>query len=373
VLPKYLQGVWVTELESRRNKVAQIYYDQDADLKVLDGKTLAVIGYGSQGRGQSLCLKESGINVVIGARPGKSTDAAKADGHTVMDVEEAAKAADVIMLLIPDHLQKEVYEASIAPNLQPGNALMFSHGFNIHYNMITPPENVDVLMVAPKGPGPFVRRMYEDGKGVPALIAIHQDSTGNARGIGLAYAKGLGATRAAVYETNFKEETETDLFGEQAVLCGGASELVRAGFETLVDAGYAPEMAYFECLHELKLIVDLMYEKGITGMREAISDTAKWGDVTRGKRVITDETRAEMKRILGEIQSGEFAREWMEENQTGRPRYNTMLQQEADAQIESVGSKLRGDMSWIKQNQGQRTAPEVSTSSAQKEAQTQTA
>ena len=309
--------------------MAQIYYDADADFGALDGKTIAVIGYGSQGRGQSLCLKDSGLNVVIGVRPGKSTDAAKADGHQVMDVEEAAAAADVIMLLIPDHLQKEVYEQNIKQHLTSGKALMFSHGFNIHYDLIAPPEDVDVFLVAPKGPGPFVRRMYEDGKGVPALIAIHQDATGNARAIGLAYAKGLGATRAAVYETTFREETETDLFGEQAVLCGGASELVRAGFETLTEAGYAPEMAYFECLHELKLIVDLMYEKGITGMREAISDTAKWGDVTRGKRVITDETREEMKRILGEIQSGEFAREWIAENQNGRPRYNQMLEEEA--------------------------------------------
>jgi ketol-acid reductoisomerase len=354
-----------------RRKMGQVYYDQDADLKALDGKTVAVIGYGSQGRGQSLCLKDSGINVVIGARPGKSQEAAKADGHRVADVEEAAKEADVIMLLIPDHLQKEVYEAQIAPHLTAGKALMFSHGFNIHYGLITPPTDVDVLMVAPKGPGPFVRRQYEEGKGVPSLIAIHQDATGNAKAIGLAYAKGLGATRAAVYETNFKEETETDLFGEQAVLCVGASELVRAGFETLVEAGYAPEMAYFECLHELKLIVDLMYEKGITGMRAAISDTAKWGDVTRGKRVITDETRQEMKEILGEIQSGEFAREWIEENKNGRPRYNQMLEEEANSQIENVGSKLRGNMSWIRQNVQNRVAPEIETK--QKEKQTQTA
>lgn len=351
--------------------MGQVYYDQDADLKVLDGKVVAVIGYGSQGRGQSLCLKDSGVNVVIGARPGKSTDAAKADGHRVADVEEAAKEADVIMLLIPDHLQKDVYEQSIKQHLTSGKALVFSHGFNIHYGLITPPEDVDVLMVAPKGPGPFVRRQYEEGKGVPALIAIHQDATGNARAIGLAYAKGLGATRAAVYETNFKEETETDLFGEQAVLCGGASELVRAGFETLVEAGYAPEMAYFECLHELKLIVDLMYEKGITGMREAISDTAKWGDITVGKRIITDGTRAEMKRVLDDIQSGRFANEWMAENANGRPRYNQILEEEANSQIENVGTTLRNNMSWIRQNVQQRVAPEVEVK--QKEAQTQTA
>ena len=351
----------------------EIYYDADANLGDLDGKTIAVIGYGSQGRGQSLCLKDSGLNVVIGVRPGKSQDAAKADGHQVMDVEEAAAASDVIMLLIPDHLQKDVYEQNIKQHLTTGKALMFSHGFNIHYDLITPPEDVDVFLVAPKGPGPFVRRQYEEGKGVPALIAIHQDATGNARKIGLAYAKGLGATRAAVYETSFREETETDLFGEQAVLCGGASELVRAGFETLTEAGYAPEMAYFECLHELKLIVDLMYEKGITGMRAAISDTAKWGDVTRGKRVITDETREEMKRILGEIQSGEFAREWMAENEGGRPRYNQMLEEEANSPIENVGQKLRGNMSWIKHNQGERTAPEMDVKATSKDAQTQTA
>ena len=352
--------------------MAQIYYDADADLSVLEGKTVAVIGYGSQGRGQSLCLKDSGVNVIIGARPGKSTEAAKADGHRVMDVEAAAQAGDVVMLLIPDHLQKQVYEASVAPHMKPGQALMFSHGFNIHYDLIKPSSDIDVFLVAPKGPGPFVRRQYEEGKGVPALIAIHQDATGNARKIGLAYAKGLGATRAAVYETSFKEETETDLFGEQAVLCGGASELVRAGFETLVEAGYAPEMAYFECLHELKLIVDLMYEKGITGMREAISDTAKWGDVTVGKRIVTDETRAEMKRVLDDIQSGRFAREWIAENQNGRPQYDAMLQKEADSQIESVGQKLRGDMSWIRDNAAARTAPEM-PAQKQPEAQTQTA
>jgi ketol-acid reductoisomerase len=351
--------------------MGQVYYDQDADIKMLDGKTVAVIGYGSQGRGQSLCLKDSGINVVIGVRPGKSQDAAKADGHRVADVEEAAKEADVIMLLIPDHLQQQVYDQQIKQHLTAGKALVFSHGFNIHYGLITPSADVDVLMVAPKGPGPFVRRQYEEGKGVPSLIAIHQDATGNARAIGLAYAKGLGATRAAVYETNFKEETETDLFGEQAVLCGGASELVRAGFETLVAAGYAPEMAYFECLHELKLIVDLMYEKGITGMRAAISDTAKWGDVTVGKRIINEGTRAEMKRVLDDIQSGRFANEWMEENKNGRPRYNRMLEEEANSQIETVGEGLRGNMSWIRQNAANRVAPEIETK--QQEKQTQTA
>jgi ketol-acid reductoisomerase len=317
------------------------------------------------------------VNVIIGIRPGKSRDLAIADGMEVVTTEEAAQRGDVIQILAQDHLQAEIYHKQVAPYLTPGKALLFSHGFNIHYaemidGLIVPPADVDVLMVAPKGPGPFVRRQYEEGKGVPALLAIHQDTTGNARAIGLAYAKALGATRAAVYETTFKEETETDLFGEQAVLCGGASELVRAGFETLVDAGYAPEMAYFECLHELKLIVDLMYEKGITGMRAAISDTAKWGDVTRGKRIITDETRAEMKRILGEIQSGEFAKEWMDENRNGRPHFNSQLQKEANSQIEQVGATLRGNMSWIKANLQERTAPEL-VATPQKEAQTQTA
>jgi ketol-acid reductoisomerase len=344
--------------------VPQIYYDKDADLSVLDGKTVSVIGYGSQGRGQSLCLKDSGVNVLIGTRAGKSREAAIADGMETVDTEEAARRGDVIQILAQDHLQAEIYEKQVKPYLTAGKALLFSHGFNIHYNtliegLISPPADVDVLMVAPKGPGPFVRRQFLEGKGVPALLAIHQDATGNARAIGLAYAKALGATRAAVYETTFKEETETDLFGEQAVLCGGASELVRAGFETLVDAGYAPEMAYFECLHELKLIVDLMYEKGITGMRAAISDTAKWGDVTRGKRVITDQTRAEMKRILGEIQSGQFAREWMDENKQGRPNFTPRLQVEADSQIETVGATLRGNMSWIKAAAEQGNTPDA--------------
>jgi ketol-acid reductoisomerase len=326
----------------------QIYYDADADLKVLEGKTVSVIGYGSQGRGQSLCLRDSGINVLIGARPGKSFDAAKADGFEVVETEEAARRGDVIQILAQDHLQAEIYDKQVKQHLTPGKAVLFSHGFNIHYGFIEPQTDIDILMVAPKGPGPFVRRQYEEGKGVPALIAIHQDATGNARAIGLAYAKGLGATRAAVYETSFKEETESDLFGEQAVLCGGASELIRAGFETLVEAGYAPEMAYFECLHEMKLIVDLMYEKGITGMRAAISDTAKWGDVNIGRRIITPATKDEMRKVLSEIQSGQFAREWMAENASGRHNFDAKLQADKDHQIESVGEKLRGDMSWMK-------------------------
>jgi ketol-acid reductoisomerase len=328
--------------------MAQIYYDADADLKVLEGKTVAVIGYGSQGRGQSLCLKDSGINVIIGARPGKSFDLAKSEGMEVVSTEEAAERGDVIQILAQDHLQAEIYENQVKQFLTPGKALLFSHGFNIHYGFIKPSADIDVLMVAPKGPGPFVRRQYEEGKGVPALIAIHQDATGNARQVGLAYAKGLGATRAAVYETSFKEETESDLFGEQAVLCGGASELIRAGFETLVEAGYAPEMAYFECLHEMKLIVDLMYEKGITGMRAAISDTAKWGDVNIGRRIITPATKEEMKKVLDEIQTGQFAREWMAENANGRHNFDSKLEADKNHQIEKVGEELRNNMSWMK-------------------------
>ena len=331
--------------------MAQIYYDADADLKVLEGKTIAVIGYGSQGRGQSLCLRDSGLDVIIGARPGKSFDRAKEDGFEVVSAGEAAQRADVIQILAQDHLQAEIYEKEVLPHLTAGKAVLFSHGFNIHYGFIKPQADIDILMVAPKGPGPFVRRQYEEGKGVPALIAIHQDATGNARQIGLAYAKGLGATRAAVYETSFKEETESDLFGEQAVLCGGASELIRAGFETLVEAGYAPEMAYFECLHEMKLIVDLMYEKGITGMRAAISDTAKWGDVNIGRRIITPATKDEMKKVLDEIQSGQFAREWMAENANGRHNFDAKLEADKNHQIEKVGEKLRGDMSWMKDKQ----------------------
>mgnify|MGYP002778718698 FL=1 len=266
----------------------------------------------------------------------------------MVSADEAAQRGDVIQILAQDHLQAEIYENQVKPHLSAGKAVLFSHGFNIHYGFIKPQTDIDILMVAPKGPGPFVRRQYEEGKGVPALIAIHQDATGNARAVGLAYAKGLGATRAAVYETTFKEETETDLFGEQAVLCGGCSELIRAGFETLVEAGYAPEMAYFECLHEMKLIVDLMYEKGITGMRAAISDTAKWGDINIGKRIITADTKAEMKKVLEEVQTGQFAREWMAENANGRPNFISKLDAEKEHQIEKVGEELRNNMSWMK-------------------------
>ncbi|MBI5869622.1 MAG: ketol-acid reductoisomerase [Actinobacteria bacterium] len=325
-----------------------MYYDKDANLDLIKDKTVAVIGYGSQGHAHSLNLHESGVKVIVGLRKESSSwKEAEAAGLKVMKVDEAAKAADMIMILTPDHSQAKTYRKKIEDGLKPGNVLMFAHGFNIHFNQIVPPADVDVVMVAPKGPGHLVRRQYQEGRGVPALIAIHQDASGKAQDLALAYAKGIGATRAGVIETNFGEETETDLFGEQVVLCGGASELVRAGFETLVQAGYQPEIAYFECLHELKLIVDLMYEKGITGMRYSISDTAEYGDITRGKRIITDETRAEMRKILKEIQNGEFASEWILENKAGRPSFNAVQRREASHQIEIVGKKLRGLMSWI--------------------------
>ncbi|RJQ44005.1 MAG: ketol-acid reductoisomerase [Gaiellales bacterium] len=325
-----------------------MYYDKDASLDPIKDRTVAVIGYGSQGHAHSLNLHESGIDVIVGLREDSSSRKdAEAAGLKVMSVAEAAKAADIIMILTPDHSQAQTYNDEIAPGLEAGNVLMFAHGFNIHFNQIVPPEDVDVIMVAPKGPGHLVRRQYQQGMGVPGLLAIHQDASGRAKETGLAYAMGIGATRAGVIETTFAEETETDLFGEQVVLCGGTSELIRAGFETLVEAGYQPEIAYFECLHELKLIVDLIYEKGITGMRYSISDTAEYGDMTRGKRIITDATREEMKNILGEIQRGEFAREWIQENQAGRPEFSVIQKREAGHQIEVVGKKLRSMMSWI--------------------------
>ncbi len=325
-----------------------MFYDNDADLELLQGKTVAVIGYGSQGHAHARNLKDSGVSVVVGLREGsKSAGRAREAGLEVLSVADAAARGDVIMILAPDQDQKSVYEASVRDKLKDGDMLMFAHGFNIHFGQIVPPAGVDVTMVAPKGPGHLVRRIYTEGGGVPGLVAVYQDASGQAKAKALAYAKGIGATRAGVIETTFQEETETDLFGEQAVLCGGCSELVRAGFETLVDAGYQPEIAYFECLHELKLIVDLMYEHGISGMRYSISETAEYGDVTRGPRVITQETRAEMRRILGEIQSGEFAREWILENQAGRPVYNALTRRDAGSQIEQVGKKLRGMMSWI--------------------------
>ncbi|GBE57637.1 ketol-acid reductoisomerase [bacterium BMS3Abin01] len=325
-----------------------MYYDKDADLDLIKDKTVAVIGYGSQGHAHSLNLQDSGVKVIVGLRDSSSSrQRAEAAGLDVRPVADAARAADIIMILTPDHSQARTYNDEIAPGLEAGNVLMFAHGFNIHFNQILPPDDIDVVMVAPKGPGHLVRRQYREGRGVPCLLAIHQDATGRAKEIGLAYAKGIGGTRAGVIETTFAEETETDLFGEQVVLCGGTSELIRAGFETLVEAGYQPEIAYFECLHELKLIVDLIYEKGITGMRYSISDTAEYGDMTRGKRIITDQTRKEMRKILKEIQEGEFAREWILENDAGRPEFSSMQKREASHQIEVVGKELRRMMDWI--------------------------
>jgi ketol-acid reductoisomerase len=325
-----------------------MYFDKEADLKILKGKTIAILGYGSQGHAHALNLKDSKLNVVVGElKDSKAWLIAQKSGLKVMTAEAACKEADVVMMLVPDPLQPKVYKDAVEPNLKKGMAIGFAHGFNIHYSQITPPHTVDVFMVAPKGPGHMVRRVFTEGAGVPGLVAVQQDATGHAMDIALAYAKGIGCTRAGVMETTFRDETETDLFGEQVVLCGGLTELVRAGFETLVDAGYQPENAYYECLHELKLIIDLMYEDGISGMRYSISETAKYGDITRGKRIITAETRREMKKILAEIQSGEFAREWILENQAGRPMYNAILKREAEHPIEIVGKKLRSMMGWI--------------------------
>lgn len=329
----------------------KVYYDADASFAPLQNKTLAIIGYGSQGHAHALNLRDSGMNVIIGLRPeGKSAKKAIDDGFEVLPVAEAAKRGDVVMILINDEHQGQVYSESIAPNLVPGNALAFGHGFNIHFGQVVPPKEVDVFMVAPKGPGHLVRRVFVEGKGVPCLIAIGQDYSGKTHEMALAWAKGVGGTRAGVLETTFQEETETDLFGEQAVLCGGATALVKAGFETLVEAGYQPEIAYFECLHELKLIVDLMYEAGIAGMRYSISDTAQYGDMTRGPRIVNDDTKKEMKRILGEIQRGEFAKEWILENRAGRPSFNALARRDDNHLIEQVGGELRGMMSWINRN-----------------------
>jgi ketol-acid reductoisomerase len=320
------------------------YFDADADMGVLAGKKIAVIGYGSQGRGQALNLKDSGLDVVIGVRPGKSWEMAIKDGLEVFQVADAAREADIIQVLLPDEDQAAVYRSAVRQGLTAGKTLMFSHGFNIHYGQIVPPPDVNVVMVAPKGPGHMVRRMYEEGKGVPALIAVEQDATGDAKAIALAYAKGIGATRAAVFETTFREETETDLFGEQAVLCGGCTALIKAGFETLVTNGYAPEMAYLEVLHELKLIVDLIYEGGFSGMRDSISNTAKYGDLTRGPRVIGPETYDAMQEILDEIQDGRFAKEWILENMTGRPVFTALTRADEGHEIESVGREIRALM-----------------------------
>jgi ketol-acid reductoisomerase len=324
-------------------------YDNDADLTLLDGKTVAIIGYGSQGHAHALNLKDSGVAVVVGLREDSSSVAeARGQGLEVLSVVEAASRSEVVMMLIPDELHRQVFEQEVRDGIAAGDMLLFAHGFSIHYGEVTPPAGVDVAMVAPKGPGHLVRRQFTEGSGVPGLLAVAQDATGNARALALAYAKGIGCTRGGVIETSFKDETETDLFGEQAVLCGGASELVQAGFQTLVEAGYDPEMAYFECLHELKLIADLMYEKGLAGMRYSISNTAEYGDYTRGKRVITDQTRAAMREILAEIQSGDFAREWIAENRAGQENFKRMRSEQADTQLEHVGADLRSHMDWIK-------------------------
>jgi ketol-acid reductoisomerase len=326
-----------------------MYYDDDADLTLLDGKTVAIIGFGSQGHAHAQNLKDSGVNVVVGLREDSaSVQQARDAGLEVLPVADAASRGDLVMVLVPDELHRQVWEGEVRDGIAEGNLLLFGHGFSVHYGEVEPPPGVDVALVAPKGPGHLVRRQYTEGSGVPGLIAVQQDATGNAQSLALAYAKGIGCTRGGVIETSFKDETETDLFGEQAVLCGGASELVQAGFETLVEAGYDPRMAYFECLHELKLIVDLMYEKGLAGMRYSISNTAEYGDYTRGKRVITDETRAEMKRILGEIQSGDFAREWIAENRAGQENFKRMRSEQAQTQVETTGKELRSMMDWIK-------------------------
>lgn len=327
----------------------RIFYEKDAPLTPIEGKTVAIIGYGSQGHAHAQNLRDSGINVIVGQRSGSANyDLAVKHGFEPVSAAEAAEKADLIMMLVPDHVQGDIYRDAIEPGLKAGNMLLFSHGFNIHFGQIVPPADVDVAMVAPKGPGHLVRREYEVGAGVPCLVAIHQDAGGNAMETALAYANGIGGARGGVIETTFREETETDLFGEQCVLCGGAAELIKAGFETLVNAGYQPEIAYFECCHELKLIVDLIYEGGLANMRYSISDTAEYGDLTRGKRIITDETRKEMRKILDEIQSGEFAKEWLLENKVNRPAFNAMRRQQAEHPIEEVGARLRDMMSWLK-------------------------
>ena len=327
------------------------FYEKDGNIDALKGKKIAIIGYGSQGHAHALNLRDSGLDVVVGLPAGsKSRAKATAVGLTVLTTAEAARVADVMMILVPDHIQGDLYTSDIAPNLTAGKTLMFAHGFNIHFGFIKPPANVDVSMIAPKAPGHRVREVFVEGSGVPALVAIHQDASGKALENALAYAAALGCLRAGVIETTFREETESDLFGEQAVLCGGAAELIRAGFETLVEAGYAPEIAYFECLHELKLIVDLIYEGGLGYMRFSISDTAEYGDYTRGKRIVTAETRKEMKKILSEIQSGEFARQWMAENKAGREKFLAMRAEQADQPVENIGRELRKMMTFLKRN-----------------------
>jgi len=328
---------------------AKIYYDQDADLGLLKGKSIAIIGYGSQGHAHALNLRDSGQNVVVGLYKGsKSWTRAEKDGLRVTTVAEAAKASEVVMILLPDQSQRQVFEESIKGALGKGTMLMFAHGFNIHFNQVVPPPDVDVTMIAPKAPGHVMRDLFTQGPGVPALVAVYQDVSGKARDLALAYGRGVGCTRAGVIETTFQEETETDLFGEQTTLCGGVSHLIKAAFETLVEAGYQPEVAYFECMHEMKLIVDLFYQGGLAYMRYSVSDTAEYGDYTRGPRVVSEATKQEMKKILGEIQSGQFAREWVLENQANRAGFLAMRRRDADHQIEEVGKRLRAMMSWIK-------------------------
>ena len=325
-----------------------MFYDDDADLSLLDGKTVAIIGYGSQGHAHALNLKDSGVDVVVGLRTGSaSVEKAREHGLEVLEPADAASRGDVVMMLTPDELHGQVWEAGVKDGIAAGNLLLFGHGFSIHYEQVVPPPDVDVALIAPKGPGHLVRRQFLEGSGVPGLVAVHQDATGNAFALALAYAKGIGCTRGGVIETTFKDETETDLFGEQAVLCGGVTELVRAGYETLVGAGYDPRLAYFECMHELKLIVDLMYEKGIAGMRYSISNTAEYGDLTRGSRVIGPESRAAMSKLLAEIQSGDFAREWIAENRAGQENFKRMREVQAGHQVEVVGRELRSQMDWI--------------------------
>jgi ketol-acid reductoisomerase len=340
------------------NDPVRVYYDADTDRRRLAGRTFAVIGYGSQGHAHALNLRDSGARVIVGLRPESASAArARAGGLDVRSVAEASQAADAIMLLVPDQDMRGIYERDVAAGLRPGKTLMFAHGFNVHFGEITPPAGVDVTMVAPKSPGHLVRSEFEAGRGVPGLVAVHQDASGHALADALAYAAGIGCTRAGVIETSFQEETETDLFGEQAVLCGGVTALVKAGFETLTEAGYRPEMAYFECLHELKLIVDLMYRGGMQFMRHSISDTAEYGDYTRGPRVITEETRAEMRRILDEIRDGAFAREWLAENRAGRHNFERLRRADRDHEIERVGKTLRAMMPWAEEG-GQRGAGE---------------
>lgn len=327
---------------------AELFYDDDADLSIIQGRKVAVIGYGSQGHAHALSLRDSGVDVRVGLHEGSQSKAkAEEQGLRVVSVAEAAAEADVIMILVPDPLQGKVYEESIKDHLQDGDALFFGHGLNIRYGFIKPPANVDVALVAPKGPGHLVRRQYEEGRGVPCIAGVEQDATGKAFELALSYAKGIGGTRAGVIKTTFTEETETDLFGEQAVLCGGASALVKAGFETLVEAGYQPEIAYFECLHELKLIVDLMYEGGLEKMRWSVSETAEWGDYVTGPRIINDQTKAEMKKVLAEIQDGTFAKNWMAEYEAGLPKYNEYKKADENHLLETTGKKLRKLMSWV--------------------------